>query len=171
MGDSCLNSVHLEPNRRQHFRSARDGLLNARGSQTVALQRQDLAFFQRGSPNPPSLPAPTSDYWLSDGRNSYPLKVGINTIGRSADCDVVVTNGYISRRHCAILVHAGDHRCEVHDIASKNGTFLNGSRVGSPASLHAGDELRMCDMHFVLLSKLEGENSPSPSMTQLDPHS
>ena len=64
--------------------------------------------------------------WLADDEYIYPLKVGLNTMGRSSDNDVIVPDCYISRRHCAILVHSGTG-CELHDTASKNGTFLEGS--------------------------------------------
>ena len=59
------------------------------------------------------------------------FKVGLNTVGRMPDNDVVVQDAYVSRRHCAIVVHTGD-RCEVHDIASKNGTYLNGHKISGP---------------------------------------
>ena len=75
--------------------------------------------------------------WLSDGEFIYPLHVGVNTLGRSSNNDVVVEDAYSSRRHCAILVHSSE-TFELHDTASKNGTYLNGTRLSGPAPLRVG---------------------------------
>ena len=87
-------------------------------------------------------------FWLQDGEGIYPLKVGLNSVGRMPDNDVIVPDGSVSRRHCAIIVHAGDG-CELHDTASKNGTFLNGQRIQGPTRLAHGDEIRMCDHKII----------------------
>jgi hypothetical protein len=161
MSDPCLNSVHLEAPRRQQFRAARQVLMNACGGQTIAAQfpnsHSDARLPEVGN-------AP--HYWLMDRDKLYPLKVGINTIGRSPDCDVVVQDAFVSRRHCAILVHAGEG-CEVHDVASKNGTYLNGGKIARPTRLRAGDEIRMCDRQFVFLTKLDEESGHAK--TQIEP--
>jgi pSer/pThr/pTyr-binding forkhead associated (FHA) protein len=104
-------------------------------------------------------------FWLVDRNSVYPLKTGLNTIGRSPENDVVLQDAYVSRRHCAILVHAGDG-CEVHDTASKNGTFLNGRKLAGPSRLQSGDEIRMCDCQLIFMSKA-GEEPPSHSPTQV----
>jgi hypothetical protein len=170
MGDSCLKSVHLEAPRRQQFRLAREGLLNARGSQTIAVQS-----LPEPEARPRALDATSATvgpagghFWLTDGQGTYPLKVGINAVGRSADCDVVVQDAFISRRHCAILVHAGTG-CEIHDIASKNGTFVNGCKIAGPTVLHSGDEIRICDRQFVFMDRLAAAQPASPSVTHVDP--
>jgi pSer/pThr/pTyr-binding forkhead associated (FHA) protein len=67
------------------------------------------------------------------------------------DNDVVISDGSVSRRHCAILVHT-QRGCELHDTASKNGTFLNGKRVMGPTRLSDGDQIRMCDHTVVFKS-------------------
>src|SRR5262249_17802187 len=100
-------------------------------------------------------------FWLMDKDAIYPLKVGVNTIGRLPDNDVVVQAPYVSRRHCAILVHAGDG-CELHDIASKNGTFINGRKLEGPTRLNSGDELRMGALRRVLVPRAaEGGEGPA----------
>ncbi len=157
MSDPRLNSVHLEAPRRADYRRARDELLQARGSYTVALENADQLIPAIDSPNtviqnignraPPGL-----NCWLVDKDYIYPLKVGINTVGRSPDNDVVVQDAFVSRRHCAILVHAGG-LCEVHDTASKNGTYVNGSKLSGPHSLASGDEIRMCDQRLSFVVK------------------
>jgi hypothetical protein len=61
------------------------------------------------------------------------------TVGRSHDCDVVVGEQTVSRRH-AELRHADDDAWIVRDLDSTNGTWLNGSRVHE-ARVCGGDEL------------------------------
>src|SRR5207249_10304052 len=104
--------------------------------------------------NPRANAPPSYDFCLLDRESVYPLKIGVNTIGRLPDNDLVIQGPYVSRRHCAILVHAGDG-CELFDIASKNGTYVNGLRLCGPTQLAAGDEIRMCDRQFIFMSEKE----------------
>jgi pSer/pThr/pTyr-binding forkhead associated (FHA) protein len=153
MSETRLNSVHLEFPRREQFRGARDELLNARGSTTLALENaapgsNPHTLIQDAKAGIP----PGVCCWLMDQQAIYPLKVGVNTVGRLPDNDVVISAPYVSRRHCAILVHAGDG-CELHDIASKNGTYINGRKLSGPTRLNSGDEIRMCESRLVFVTK------------------
>ncbi len=138
---------------------AREQLLNARGGDTMAAERQDALLSGAVEPNntaiqnlPGNVAASPTTYVLRDAEYIYPLKVGLNTVGRMPDNDVVLPDAYVSRRHCAVLVHAGG-RCELHDIASKNGTFLNGNKINGPTRLHSGDQIRMCNRTVVFLKQ------------------
>jgi hypothetical protein len=169
--DPRLNSVHLDFPRREDFRRARGALLDARGMRTFAAEQE--------SPLPPPAsshtaiqdsPAdvPTSaGHWLLDQGAQYPLRIGVNTIGRLPDNDVVIKGPYVSRRHCAILVHAGDG-CEVYDIASKNGTYVNGLRLSGPTHLRSGDEIRMCDRQFIFMSKPDVASEAGHESTKVE---
>jgi hypothetical protein len=164
VSDAHLNSIHLPPDRREQFRQARHILMTARsemtehleGGQVAALLRGDGRDTQRCSPHA----AAPARWMLVDRHRSYPLQVGANSIGRLPDNDVVVEDPDISRRHCAILVHASQ-RCEVHDTASKNGTFVNGRRITGPTDLRAGDEIQMCTRRLVLRAAGDPEHSPT----------
>ena len=163
MGDPRLNSLHLDPPRRQDYRRARELLLEARGNHTLCAEQnvEELISSHTVIQNAGGVRSPESlDCWLMDKEFIYPLKVGVNTVGRLPDNDVVVQAPYVSRRHCAILVHAGDG-CELHDIASKNGTFINGHKLSGPTRLHSGDEIRMCDLRLTFLSRT-GNAGPGP---------
>ena len=46
-------------------------------------------------------------------RPGRPLKVGLNTLGRSSDNDVIIAEEFVSRRHCTILIHLHDGKDEV----------------------------------------------------------
>src|SRR5262245_17105112 len=164
MADPRLSSVPLDASHtKQEFRRAREGLLDARGTATLAAERLEVP-----GDNPktflhdPEQPARAgSPFLLLDKHSAHPLRVGLNTIGRLPDNDVVVSDAYVSRRHCAILVHAEDS-CELHDVASKNGTFLNGSRLTQPQPLRLGDEIRMCDRQFILAAQDNVEATGNP---------
>jgi pSer/pThr/pTyr-binding forkhead associated (FHA) protein len=173
MAESRLNSIHLEANRRNEFRLAREALLDARGNQTQAVERREEEFWPSGGVNQTAVqelgqrPAVGAKFVLMDRDYVYPLKVGLNTIGRMPDNDVVLQDPYVSRRHCAILVHAG-MRCEVHDIASKNGTYVNGRKIAGPTALNSGDEIRMCGKQLVFLTKGDGRDSPIHQTARLE---
>jgi pSer/pThr/pTyr-binding forkhead associated (FHA) protein len=169
MGDPRLNSIHLDGSvRREHYRRARERLLGACGQQTLIAEKQEEA-----QPDRPDtlIQAPAEGqseellYWLQDEDQCvYPLKVGINTVGRAEDNDVVVSDGYISRRHCAVLIHAGKG-CELHDTASKNGTYLNGSKISGSSRLKVGDEIRICSRQLVFRSRVESAERSSGTLS------
>jgi serine phosphatase RsbU (regulator of sigma subunit) len=70
--------------------------------------------------------------------------VGDNvTIGRSTECDLVLPDILLSRRH-AELVRRGDGWW-VRDLGSLNGTRLNGAKLEQERPLHAGDVLSVSD--------------------------
>jgi hypothetical protein len=63
-------------------------------------------------------------------------------IGRSSDCDVVLPKRQVSRQHAA--VERADGGYLLRDLASKNGTYVNGQRVrGEPYRLKDGDEIQI----------------------------
>ncbi len=67
------------------------------------------------------------------------------SIGRDADNTIVVDDDtYVSGRHAIVSVADGIAGGEVvvDDINSKNGTYLNGTRVVQRRTLHTGDRLQ-----------------------------
>ncbi len=77
---------------------------------------------------------------------------------------MVLEDAHASRRHCAIVVHSVE-TAELHDTASKNGTYLNGKRLASPTFLKGGDEIRICERTFLFLTRSEEPNPHSPLAT------
>lgn len=150
MPDHRFQSLHLEGQpRRGEFRAAREVLERACGSQTLAgepladeadLRAETILADKVPPPNPL---AQQFAAYLKDGTNVYPLHIGMNSVGRMPDNDVIIRDECVSRRHCAIVVHS-NFACELHDVASKNGTLLNGRKIPAPTKLQAGDQITLC---------------------------
>ena len=62
-------------------------------------------------------------------------------IGRSRDCDVVLDDANVSRRHIEVRPSGGSW--VVHDLGSTNGVRVNGRRVESAQSLRPGDRIEL----------------------------
>lgn len=167
MADHHLNSMHLEAPRREEFRLARSRLLDAVGDLTRCVAPPGLADSSSSRTMIEELEEripPDVEFVLMDKKGVYPLKVGLNTVGRLPDNDVVLEDPYVSRRHCAVLVHTS-HCSELHDVASKNGTFLNGNKISGPVPLSSGDAIRMCDRQLVFISKADLHKLPGQAAT------
>ncbi len=67
--------------------------------------------------------------------------IGESLIGRDPNCLVHIDDAFVSARHARVFWQAG---WRIADLASHNGTFLNGGRV-SEAPLVDGDVIRVGD--------------------------
>ena len=153
MVDRRFESLHLEElPRRLEFRAARAKLHSSCSEETLAGELGLLDVLESGD-LPVVVPEADSrlTFWVQDGADRHPLVIGVNSIGRLPDNTVVLKDNHVSRRHCAIVVHRDGH-CEVHDIASKNGTLLNGDKITGPTVVHPGDTLSLCNRRIKLLA-------------------
>ena len=163
MSDLRFQSLHLEGlPRREQFRAARAALEGSCSQHTLA---GDLAVLSESDPGDGAtavfLPHGPRRFFVQDGEKLHPLQVGVNSVGRLPDNSVVIRDECVSRRHCAIVVHRNGH-CELHDVASKNGTVLNGSRISCPTRLRPGDKIALCSRNITFLVQEEEADSPSP---------
>jgi DNA-binding NtrC family response regulator/pSer/pThr/pTyr-binding forkhead associated (FHA) protein len=85
-----------------------------------------------------------------------PLTQTQTTLGRIEDCDVVIADQNISRRH-AMLVQLGQSTA-IMDLGSSNGTFVNLTPI-SRCFLADGDEIRLGDSVLVFSEALLSEES------------
>lgn len=73
------------------------------------------------------------------------------TIGRDAECDIVIADRQVSRYHARFTNNHGTIALE--DLASKNGTFCNGKPVVGQILLMDGDLIQIAMIqYFVFLS-------------------
>ena len=78
----------------------------------------------------------------SSGRRSVSVPSGPFSIGRSADTELQLADGRVSRRHAELFQEAGAWR--IRDLGSRTGTFVNDLRIET-AELKPGDRLRIGD--------------------------
>jgi diguanylate cyclase (GGDEF)-like protein len=100
----------------------------------------------------------------------YPVRVQPVTIGRAAECDVVVGDSSVSRIHARIEV-GPNGRHVVTDLGSTNGTFVNSVRTGS-GPLQDGDYLRVgnCIYRYLAGGNVEAEyHEEIYRLTVMDP--
>ncbi len=74
-----------------------------------------------------------------DGQR-WPIDKDIH-IGRDPECDIVIPDRQVSRIHTRIFRE--DANVMLEDLASKNGTYLNGEKLLIPTKLQDGDFLQI----------------------------
>jgi hypothetical protein len=71
------------------------------------------------------------------------------TVGRQPDCDLVVDDPSVSKRHALLRWDEAKQVCTVQDLESLNGTWLNASiRVTREMGLRNGDILSFGDAQY-----------------------
>jgi pSer/pThr/pTyr-binding forkhead associated (FHA) protein len=70
------------------------------------------------------------------------------TIGRANDCDCVLADATVSRRHAELRRDGG--RWLLRDLGSRNGTRVNGMRVLETTEVHPGDRVALGEARYRL---------------------
>ncbi|MCL1906434.1 MAG: FtsK/SpoIIIE domain-containing protein [Propionibacteriaceae bacterium] len=75
---------------------------------------------------------PSAVGWLRaisgpDAGKVFPLRMGVQIIGRDSDCDIALIDSQVSRRHARLTV--SDHAVEVMDLNSSNGVIIGDTLV------------------------------------------
>ncbi len=63
---------------------------------------------------------------------AIPIVHNATVLGKHPTCDVVLANPFVSRQHARIDVTS--QGAAIRDLASKNGTYVNGARIGTEPS-------------------------------------
>lgn len=79
-----------------------------------------------------------------DQPQAFSLIKSLVTLGRSGNCDIVLSNPVVSRMHAEIIEEAGHFY--LSDLDSRNGTRLNGSRISNRSLLKDGDLIQLDDV-------------------------
>jgi pSer/pThr/pTyr-binding forkhead associated (FHA) protein len=98
-----------------------------------------------------------------DQGREFPLPPDLTiVIGRVNDADLLLLDEKISRKHAKISTHGG--RVVIEDLASRNGTFVNGVRIRS-VELQEGDQIVVGSSTIQLTSVGDIRlRSPQPSV-------
>ena len=76
---------------------------------------------------------------VAEGKR-MPVGAGGALIGRSRECDIVLQDSNVSRRHAEIRPTGGDG-WTITDLGSTNGVRVNGRAISSATPLSPGDEI------------------------------
>lgn len=87
----------------------------------------------------------------------FMLTDAANTIGRTEDNYILLSDQSISRNHANITILGNTF--SVKDLGSSNGTFVNGKRVNGDTAIQPGDQIRFGNVSFVFV----------PATQQVDP--
>ena len=75
----------------------------------------------------------------------FRLRVGKNVIGTAADCDIVLSDKKLSRKHATIRFEGGEF--QIADLDSSNGTHVNDEKV-QKHDLIDNDIVKLGDIEF-----------------------
>ena len=84
---------------------------------------------------------PTRALLVAEGRR-HVIPPGGALIGRSRECDVVLADANVSRRHAEVRPAAAG-TWTIADLGSTNGVLVNGHRISGAASLQPGDRIAL----------------------------
>jgi hypothetical protein len=110
-----------------------------------------IILMRRKKANPPeenvalnlqSVEAPSASPFViefSELGLSFPLGIGIMTIGANPDNAIIVNEPTVSGRHAELKV--SDKECRITDLNSTNGVLVNGERIRRAMILKAGDKV------------------------------
>ncbi len=79
----------------------------------------------------------------------------VSMIGRSSECQVLMPDPRVSRRHA--MIRKQDGGFHLFDLGSFNGSYLNGVRVTAARKLESGDLLNFADHEYVFNQEEETE--------------
>lgn len=95
------------------------------------------------------------------------LEQQVCIIGASSAADVFIDNPFVSRMHAQIVVENDQYR--VRDLDSRNGTFINGTRIsGEGTRLRSGDRIELGEGQVVLKFQTRGTTLSLSTAPQKD---
>jgi len=94
--------------------------------------------------------------------NGESLELGsVSIVGRSTECQIIVADPRVSRRHA--MIRKQDGGFYLFDLGSFNGSYLNGSRLTSTRQLRNGDVITFAEHEFHY-----GETGETTSQQNMD---
>jgi pSer/pThr/pTyr-binding forkhead associated (FHA) protein len=97
---------------------------------------------------------PEEAFLILEGRNLFPLKDSMITIGRRFENTLVLNDPRVSRVHAQLRVLNG--RFVLFDLKSRGGTFVNGKRI-EHSLIYDGDVISLAGVELVFR-----QNNPPP---------
>ena len=88
-----------------------------------------------------------------------PLQEGRYILGRGEDCQIIVPDDGISKKHAALEVD--EHGVFIQDLKSSNGTFINGVKV-QESEIQEKEKVSVCKTTFDIVNANEQNMVPAP---------
>jgi predicted component of type VI protein secretion system len=85
-------------------------------------------------------------------QHNLELAPGEVLIGRDADCQIVLDDPLVSRKHAKLMV--GQDSVKVCDLGSRNGVTVNGARIGEPRLLAHADRVGIGSQEMMIVAYL-----------------
>jgi len=79
---------------------------------------------------------------------SFDLGNGVHLMGRGADCDLLLDEPSVSRRHARLHVDGGAVHLE--DMGSSNGTRVDGQAISAPTTLRHGSHVQIGNLALMV---------------------
>ena len=95
--------------------------------------------------------------WLETGGRRFPLRDGVNVIGRGPMANIQLESPLVARMHARVWVKDGE--VLIGDNGSPGGTYVQDLivRVGHPKQLADGDRIRIADVELTFrMERVEG---------------
>jgi hypothetical protein len=94
-----------------------------------------------------------------------PTRQPVLSVGRSSECDVVLTDHRASRHHADFRWNGREW--EIRDRGSTNGTYVNGMQVHQPYELRLGDRVTIGETTMVLREAPGQARAPAEAARQV----
>jgi pSer/pThr/pTyr-binding forkhead associated (FHA) protein len=78
---------------------------------------------------------------------AFRLREGTITVGRSPECEIILTSDSVSRKHAELIVSGDEVR--ILDLKSRNGTYINDQLV-EEGRVRLGDRVKFGGIGFLL---------------------
>jgi pSer/pThr/pTyr-binding forkhead associated (FHA) protein len=108
------------------------------------------------------------EVWGAQGKRSFELEASPVVIGRTGDCDLIVEGDDSVSRHHAVLERFG-RVWQIHDLGSRNGTWINGSRLAGTVALRHDDSVNVGRTRLVFVDRDASASSPATSPLNAPP--
>jgi pSer/pThr/pTyr-binding forkhead associated (FHA) protein len=82
----------------------------------------------------------------------FRLRAADTVVGRRRGCNLRIPLESVSRRHCRLTFR--DDYLTVEDLASVNGTLVNGQTIAKPTIVHPGDRITIGSITFLVQYQL-----------------
>jgi len=83
---------------------------------------------------------------------TFRLRARETIVGRRRGCTLRIPSESVSRRHCRLIFR--DDYLTVEDLASVNGTMVNGQAIAKPTIVHPGDRITIGSITFLVQYQL-----------------